>query len=65
MESCGFFITTSKRFIGRSLWKFLRVSLLIMNDWKSGGRCFLNVLFDFKERCLWHALFRIVSTMFA
>jgi hypothetical protein len=31
--------------------------LLITNDWKSGGRCFLNVLFDFKERCLWHALF--------
>jgi hypothetical protein len=24
--------------------------LLITNDWKSGGRCFLNVLFDFKER---------------
>jgi hypothetical protein len=35
--------------------------LLITNDWKSGGRCFLNVLFDFKQRCLWHALFRIVS----
>jgi hypothetical protein len=39
--------------------------LLITNDWKSGGRCFLNVLFDFKERCLWHALFLIVSTMFS
>jgi hypothetical protein len=39
--------------------------LLITNDWKSGGRCFLNVLSDFKERCLWHALFLIVSTMFS
>jgi hypothetical protein len=65
MESCGFFTITWKRFIGRTLWKFLRVSLLITNDWKSGGRCFLNVLFDFKERCLWHALFLIVSTMFS
>jgi hypothetical protein len=26
MESCGFFTTTWKRFIGRTLWKFLRVS---------------------------------------
>jgi hypothetical protein len=26
MESCGFFTTTWKRFIGRILWKFLRVS---------------------------------------
>jgi hypothetical protein len=52
-------------FIGRTLWKFLRVSLWITNDWESGGRCFLNVLFDFKERCLWHALFLIVSTMFS
>jgi hypothetical protein len=39
--------------------------LLITNDWKSGGRCFLNVLFDFKERYLRHALFLIVSTMFS
>jgi hypothetical protein len=39
--------------------------LLIPNDWKSGGRCFLKVLFDFKERCLLHALFLIVSTMFS
>jgi hypothetical protein len=23
-----------------------------MNDWKSGGRCFLNVLFDFKQKLL-------------
>jgi hypothetical protein len=23
--------------------------ILIMNDWKSGGRCFLNALFDFKR----------------
>jgi hypothetical protein len=37
----------------------------ITNDWKSGGRCFLNVLFDFKERCLWHALFLTVSIMFS
>jgi hypothetical protein len=65
MESCGFFTITWERFIGCILWKFLRVSLLIMNDWKSGGRCFLNVLFDFKERCLWHALFLIVFTMFS
>jgi hypothetical protein len=39
--------------------------LWITNDWKSGGRCFLKVLFDFKERCLWHDLFLIVSTMFS
>jgi hypothetical protein len=65
MESCGFLTTTWKRFIGRTLWKFLRVPLLITDDWKSGGRCFWNVLFDFKERCLWHALFLIVSTMFS
>jgi hypothetical protein len=26
MESCGFLTTTWKRFIGRTLWKFLRVS---------------------------------------
>jgi hypothetical protein len=44
MESCGLFTITWQRFIGRILWKFLQVSLLIMNDWKSGGRCFLNVL---------------------
>jgi hypothetical protein len=25
---------------------------LITNDWKSGGRCFLNVLFDFKRTLL-------------
>jgi hypothetical protein len=65
MESCGFFTTTWKHFIGRTSWKFLRVSLLIMNDWKLGRRCFLNVMFDFKERCLQHALFPIVSTMFS
>jgi hypothetical protein len=26
--------------------------LLITNDWKSGGRCFLNVLFDFQRTLL-------------
>jgi hypothetical protein len=65
MESCGFFTTTWKRFIGRTSWKFPRVSSLVTNDWKSGRRCFLNVLFDFKERCLWPGLFLIVSTMFS
>jgi hypothetical protein len=30
MESCGFFTTTWKRFIGRTGWKFLRVSYLRM-----------------------------------
>jgi hypothetical protein len=65
MESCGFFTITWKRFIGRTSWKFLRVSLLITNDCKSGGRCCLNVLFTFEERCLQHALFLIVSTMFS
>jgi hypothetical protein len=43
-----------------SYWAFLmEVStsfLLIKNDSKSGRRCFLNVLFDFNERCLWDAL---------
>jgi hypothetical protein len=65
IDPCGFFTITWKRSIGRTLWKFLRVPLLIMNDGKSGGRCFLNVLFDFKERCSQHALFLIVSTMFS
>jgi hypothetical protein len=65
MESCGFFTITWKCFIGRTLWMFLRVSLLITNDWKPGGRCFLNVLFDFKERCLQYGLFLIVSIMFS
>jgi hypothetical protein len=65
MESGGFFTITWERFIGRILWKFLQVSLLIMNDWKLDQRCFLNVLFDFKDRCLWHARFLIVSNMFS
>jgi hypothetical protein len=26
--------------------------LLITNDWKFGGRCFLNVQFDFKRTLL-------------
>jgi hypothetical protein len=42
-------------------WRYLmKVSTsfsLITNDWKSGGRYFLNVLFD----CLWHALSLTVS----
>jgi hypothetical protein len=32
IESCGFFTITWKRFIGRTSWKFERVSLLIVNQ---------------------------------